>query len=180
MRGCDKIVQAENSDNDVEKKQLLSPSLQNVGDRIVRISNLAGKFEFKSMSSLSAGGEWFGAQKTFFFFAYAGLQMQHWFKQSEWRMEPSDCMTNITEHEHGRHATRPNPPQQHDITVFFYSNQRASESRVVQRVHTAAAYCPLVTESWPWGGWGRERGANDKLKTQGHKTTFEDKYATNP
>lgn len=58
-----------------------------------------------------------------------------------------DCMTNITEHEHSRHATRPNPPQQHDITVFFYSNQRASESRVVQRVHTAAAYCPLVTES---------------------------------
>lgn len=57
MRGCDKIVQAENSDNDVEKKQLLSPSLQNVGDRIVRISNLAGKFEFKSMCSLSAGGE---------------------------------------------------------------------------------------------------------------------------
>lgn len=58
-----------------------------------------------------------------------------------------DNKTNITEHEHGRHATRPNPPQQHDITVFFYSNQRASESRVVQRVHTAAAYCPLVTES---------------------------------
>lgn len=106
-------------------------------------------------------------KKKLFFFAYAGLQMQHWFKQSEWRMEPSDCMTNITEHEHGRHATRPNPPQQHDITVFFYSNQRASESRVVQRVHTAAAYCPLVTESWPWGVWGRE-GQTTNLR---HKDT---------